>query len=129
MDIFQTASFAFIAACLVLLLKEQHPTLAFLLLFVSVLLIFFVILDQVRHIFRLLYTMAEYANINQSYIETIIKIIGIAYVTEFSSQLIKDAGLDSLALKVEMAGKVFILLVAIPILTTIVEMTLQLLPN
>ena len=129
MDIFQTASFAFIAACLVLLLKEQHPTLAFLLLFVSVLLIFFVILDQVRHIFRLLYTMAEYANINQSYIETIIKIVGIAYVTEFSSQLIKDAGLDSLALKVEMAGKVFIILVAIPILTTIVEMTLHLLPN
>ena len=48
------------------------------------------------------------------YLETILKIIGIAYITELGANITRDAGLNSIAAKIELAGKIFILLPADP---------------
>ncbi len=73
--------------------------------------------------------IALQANVNMVYLETILKIIGIAYIAEFASQITKDAGQGSLASKIELSGKVLILAMAIPILTVIIETILQMLPS
>ncbi len=56
------------------------------------------------------------------------KIIGIAYVAEFGAQIVRDAGQESIASKIELAGKIFILVLAIPIINVIIETLLGLLP-
>lgn len=73
--------------------------------------------------------LAERANINQVYLQTILKIIGIAYIAEFGAQIAKDAGQGSLAGKIELAGKILIIVMAIPIITVIIETIIQLIPN
>ena len=50
------------------------------------------------------------------YCQTHLKNIGIAYIAEFAAQITKDAGLGSIAAKIELSGKIFILAMAIPIL-------------
>lgn len=73
--------------------------------------------------------MALNAGVNSVYVETILKIIGIAYIAEFASQISKDAGQGSIASKIELGGKILILAMAIPILTVLVETIINLIPN
>ncbi|UOQ42555.1 stage III sporulation protein AD [Halobacillus salinarum] len=129
MNIIQIVSLGLVAALLIILLKEQKSSVAFLLLIFTVIVIFLSILDQVKHIFTLLSYMAEQADIEPIYFKTILKIIGIAYIAEFGAQLIRDAGLSSLASKVELAGKLFILMLAIPILTAVIQTILNFIPG
>ena len=69
------------------------------------------------------------ANVNIIYVETILKIIGIAYIAEFAAQITKDAGQGAIASKIELAGKILILAMAIPILTVMIETIIKLIPN
>lgn len=77
----------------------------------------------------MLQAIAQQANVNMVYLETILKIIGVAYVAEFASQITKDAGQGTLASKIELAGKIIILAMAIPILTVMIETILNLIPS
>ncbi len=77
----------------------------------------------------MLQVLAKEANVNMVYLETILKIIGIAYIAEFASQITKDAGQGTLASKIELAGKIIILAMAIPILTVMIETILNLIPT
>lgn len=73
--------------------------------------------------------IAVNANVNLIYVETILKIIGIAYIAEFAAQITKDAGQGAIASKIELAGKILILAMAIPILTVLIETIIQMVPN
>ena len=73
--------------------------------------------------------MAINAKVNLVYVETILKIIGIAYIAEFAAQISKDAGQGAIASKIELGGKMLILAMAIPILTVMIETIIQLIPN
>lgn len=73
--------------------------------------------------------IAVSANVNVMYVETILKIIGIAYIAEFGAQLTKDAGQGAIASKIELGGKILILAMAIPILTVIIETVIGLIPS
>lgn len=102
---------------------------AFLLtVFVGVI-IFIFLVDEITKIIEMLESIARNANINMVYLQTILKIIGIAYIAEFGAQIAKDAGQAAIATKIELAGKILILVMAIPILTAVIEMVLALLPT
>ncbi|KHF39548.1 stage III sporulation protein AD [Halalkalibacter okhensis] len=118
-----------IATFLALVVKEQKPLFAFMLtVFVGVL-IFLFLIDEIAKIVKMLEGIAEQANMNMMYLQTILRIIGIAYIAEFGSQIAKDAGQAAIASKIELAGKILILVMAIPILTAVIEMVLSLLPS
>ncbi|ADC48383.1 stage III sporulation protein AD [Alkalihalophilus pseudofirmus OF4] len=118
-----------IATFLALVVKEQKPMFAFLLtVFVGVI-IFIFLVDEITKIIEMLESIARNANINMVYLQTILKIIGIAYIAEFGAQIAKDAGQAAIATKIELAGKILILVMAIPILTAVIEMVLALLPT
>ncbi|ERN53025.1 stage III sporulation protein AD [Alkalihalophilus marmarensis] len=118
-----------IATFLALVVKEQKPMFAFLLtVFVGVI-IFIFLVDEITKIIEMLESIAQNANINMVYLQTILKIIGIAYIAEFGAQIAKDAGQAAIATKIELAGKILILVMAIPILTAVIEMVLALLPT
>ncbi|RAK22338.1 stage III sporulation protein AD [Anoxybacillus vitaminiphilus] len=77
----------------------------------------------------MLQKIAVDANVNMIYLETILKIIGIAYIAEFGAQISKDAGQGAIASKIELGGKILILAMAIPILTAIIETVIGLIPS
>lgn len=91
--------------------------------------IFLFVVDQVLEVIRMLERIAVNANVNLIYVETILKIVGIAYIAEFGAQITKDAGQGAIASKIELAGKILILAMAIPILTVIIETIINLIPS
>ncbi|KUL15799.1 stage III sporulation protein AD [Bacillus licheniformis LMG 6934] len=118
-----------IATFLSLIVKEQKPTFAFMIVVFAGCTIFLFLVDQVYEIIRMIEKIAANANINMMYVETILKIIGIAYIAEFGAQLTKDAGQGAIASKIELAGKILILVMAVPILTVIIETIIGLIPS
>lgn len=102
---------------------------AFLLTVFVGIIIFILLIDEITKVIQLLESIATRANLNVMYFQTILKIIGIAYITELGANITKDAGLNSIAAKIELAGKIFILLLAIPIITAVVDIILSFLPS
>jgi stage III sporulation protein AD len=91
--------------------------------------IFLFLVDQIYEIIRMIERIAINASVNLIYVETILKIIGIAYIAEFGAQITKDAGQGAIASKIELGGKILILTMAIPILTVIIETVLGMIPG
>jgi stage III sporulation protein AD len=125
----QIVGIALVATFLALIVKEQKPNFAFLLIVFVGCGIFLFLVDQIYAIIQMLQKIAVNANVNLIYVETILKIIGIAYIAEFAAQITKDAGQGAIASKIELGGKILILAMAIPILTVMIETIIQLIPN
>ncbi|MCM2674980.1 stage III sporulation protein AD [Alkalicoccobacillus plakortidis] len=129
MDIIQIVGIGLIATFLALVVREQKPLFAFLVTLFAGIMIFLFVIDELVKIIQLLEGIAADANVHIMYLQTILKIIGIAYIAEFGAQIAKDAGQASMASKIELAGKILILVLAIPIIKAVIEMILSLLPG
>ncbi|PSL43189.1 stage III sporulation protein AD [Salsuginibacillus halophilus] len=127
-EILQIVGIGLIAAFLSLIVKEHQPVFAFLLtLAVAAVLLLFLV-DYIYEALYLLETIAASTDINLVYLDTVLKIIGIAYITEFGAQMTRDAGEEAIASKIELAGKVLILVISLPIFRVLVETVLSLIP-
>lgn len=116
------------AAVLYMIVREKKPAFAFLLtLFVGISVLLF-LLGQIGGVLHMLEQLADKANVDSVFFKTVLKIIGIAYIAEFGAQIVRDAGLESVAAKIELSGKILILAMAIPIVTVIIESVMNLLP-
>lgn len=128
MDILQIVGIAFLATVLILVIREQKPMFAFLLAVFTGVGIFLALIGKIGDVVSVLDDLAARSGISSVYLKTMLKIIGIAYIAEFGAQIVRDAGLESIASKIEFAGKMLILVMAIPIISVIVETVLNLLP-
>jgi len=127
-EIVQVVGLGLTATVLALIVKEQKPMFAFLLVTFTGVVIFLFLLDKLSMVIHVLEELANRSNINQVFFKTILKIIGIAYIAEFGAQIVRDAGQESIASKIELAGKILIMVMAIPIITVIIETVMKLMP-
>lgn len=124
----QIVGLGLIATFLVTILNEHKSNISLLLTIFVGTVIFLFLIDRIQDIFRMVQTLANEAHVQTVYVETILKIIGIAYIAEFGAQISKDAGQGAIAGKIELGGKILILAMAIPILTALIETILSFLP-
>lgn len=127
MIIIQAAAIGLTATVLMLLLRQTQPSLALILSLTTGVILFFIVLDQLTPLLTLLRDLASRASIDDYYIETVLKIIGIAYITEFAAQASRDADEETIAGRVELVGKVIILVMAVPIISAILDLVLGML--
>lgn len=125
MLILKIVGMAFMALFLILILKQSGSSLGVLLALAAGALIILIICEPIKEIMIFLQTMSDKANIDTVYIGIVLKIIGIAYIATFASTLCKDANVDSLATQIDFAGKIMILVLAIPILMAVLNSILQ----
>lgn len=125
MEIIKIVSFAFITLFVILVFKNRRDDLAIGISIAAGIAIFIFMLDKITSVLQLLQELALKANIDFIYLNTVFKILGIAYLASFCSEICKDAGQGSLAAKVEFAGKILILVLAIPILMAVLQSILR----
>ena len=106
MDIVQIVLIGIVATLLYILLKDISPSYSFFIVLITSILILIIVIKQIGIIIQLLKSLGDKASVNAFYVETILKIIGIAYITELGANVTKDAGLASVASKIELAGKI-----------------------
>jgi stage III sporulation protein AD len=127
LEIVKIVGIGLMAGMLINMLRQQKPEVAMQLSVATAAMIFLLMASRIMQVVDVMQTLSAKARIDQAHMATVLKIIGIAYVTDFGSQVLQDAGEKSVAGKVEMAGKIVIMLLAVPIMLAIMDTVLKLL--
>ncbi len=125
MEIFKVVSLGLIGMFIYMLFKDRRDVIAVLISLVTGTIIVIFVLDKIFSVFSFMQEISNKANIDTAYINIVFKIIGIAFVTSFGSEICKDAEASNIAHKIELSGKVMILVLAIPILMSLLESILK----
>jgi len=126
-DIYQAAAIGIIAVILIMTIKKDAPAFAVLITIAASALIFIFILPRLTSAVQLINETAETVKGGGAYIGLVVRIIGIAYVSEFGAQICADAGETAIASKVELAGKVLIMTVSAPVVVALLDTVLNIL--
>jgi stage III sporulation protein AD len=128
MEIVQIVGLGFIVTLLILIIRSQRPEIAVQISITLATVIFLLVLAKIEIVLNLFRDLADKASVSQMYLNTILKIIGIAYITEFGAQVCRDAGEGAVAGKIEFAGKILVMVMAIPIIALVLETIVRLIP-
>ena len=85
-------------------------------------------LDKISGIISLLNNLSTKANVNNQFLTILLKITGIAFLTEFAVSICKDSGETAIASKIDLGGKVIIVGMSIPIISALLELMIKILP-
>lgn len=120
--------FAIIAAIFIILIRQSRPDIAQLLSITIGIIIVVYLLGYLKMIIDLLTDMALEAEVSPLFLRTLFRVIGVAYLAEFGAQACRDVGEGGIAGKIEFAGKIIILIMAIPILVSVMESIINFIP-
>lgn len=121
MNVVQVGILGVIGILFAIQLRQEKSEIAIYLCIVISFIIFVGISGYLDQLVSTIREIGRYVQIDNSYISTLIKMIGITYVAEFSSGICKDAGYHSIATQVEMFGKLTILVLSLPILLALLR--------
>ena len=128
MDLFKILAIALLTCIATLIVRQVKPDFATLVAISGGVVILLFLIDYLEQILGAFNGLIEKTNLSPSLFSTILKIIGIGYLTEFTANICSDSGISSLASKVELAGKVIILFMALPIITNLIDIIMGILP-
>ena len=118
---------AFVTVLANMLVKQTRPEIALLISIVGSILIIIMTVDSIRQVLAKIFSIFESTGINNNLLTPLFKIIAIGYIAEFGANVCADAGANSIADKILFSAKLVILLVALPIITTVIDMVVGLL--
>lgn len=122
MDIIKIATIALIGVISVQTIKGFKPEFSIYVVLATVIIIFTLSLEKLMSVFSFLESIYGNITYGKTFFPIIIKVLVVAYIADFTSQLCKDCGETAIAGKVELAGKIIIFYLAIPILMAILEL-------
>ena len=127
MDLIRIGVLGITAAILILIIKSHRPEIGFMisLAFGAIVMVF--LAGRIKGVLDLIQIYLDRANISGIYITALLKIIGMAYIAEFAAESCRDAGQAAIAAKVELAGKVLIMISAVPLITSVMSVVLDML--
>lgn len=109
-------------------MRPRAPQFAMMVGLLAGIILLLTVVKNIEPVIRTLSDMANAAKVDHGFLSTVLKIIGIAYIVEFAAQVARDAQEGALAGKIELAGKVGIVVLALPIITDVVQSLVHLLP-
>ena len=128
MDIIKITGIGLISLIIIIIVKQYKPEFAIYVSLMAGVLIFTLVFSKISDVIRLLNSLVNKSSINGKFIALLIKITGIAILTEFAVSICKDSGENAIANKIDIGGKVMIVTVSIPIISSLLETVIKVLP-
>lgn len=126
MTIFKVIGFGIIAVSLIIILKQQKQEIALLCVVASSVIMLTFIFDDLKNVISLIDKLVIDSAIDSSFLKIILKVVGISYMVEFGKDICKDAGESAIANKIEIAGKVIIVSLSIPVIASLLDIVSEL---
>ncbi len=121
MDIIKIAMIGLAGVLLAMQVREGRKEYEVYITMASGLCIFFFLITKLEVVIDALGRIQGYIKMDSKYVAILLKMIGITYVAEFSSNLCKDAGYQAVAGQIEMFAKLSILVLSMPVLLALLE--------
>lgn len=127
-DIIKIIGIGLISLVIVIILKQYKPEYAIYVSIIAGVLILFLAMEKLSGIINLLQSISDKTYINKQFLGILLKITGIAIITEFAVSICADAGEKAIASKLEIGSKVVIIAMSIPIISSLLELIIEILP-
>lgn len=128
MEVVKIIGIAFVSLIIIIILKQYKPEFAIYISIIAGIIILLMVFDRLTGIIELLKTLANKASINSQFLILLIKMTGIAFLSEFAISICKDSGEAAIASKIEIGTKIIIISMSIPIISSLLEIILKILP-
>lgn len=128
MEIIKVIGIGLTALVIIIILKQYKPEFTIYASIIAGLIILTLSLTQISGVINLLQDLASKANINSKFLGIILKITGIAILTEFAVSICQDSGESAIASKIDIGGKVIIITISLPIISSLLETIITVLP-
>jgi len=128
MAVWQLFGLAIASAVLCMVVRVQQPQMASVCAVASGLMLISLALNELMNLQGLFARLTAMAGLQEGYLQTLLKALGISFAAELSTQLCEDLGEKGLAVKVGLMGKLCLLTLTAPLMMTILEMMLELVP-
>lgn len=128
MEVVQIIAVGFIAVIIIVVLKQYKPEYSMYVSIIAGAIIIFLSLDKITAIINLLTNLSKKSGINAEYLGILLKITGIAILTEFAVSICKDSGESAIASKIDFGGKVIVISMSVPIIYALLEIILKIMP-
>ena len=128
MEIVKVVGIGFLTLIATIILKEVRKEYAIYALLIGGAIIIFYSMDTLKSIISFINEISVNSNYNNGFITLLLKITGISILTEYAVSICKDAGENSIANKVDFGGKIIVISLSIPIISTTLESLTRLLP-
>lgn len=127
-EIIKIIGIGFIALVITIILKQYRPEYAIYISIIAGILILFLVIEKLTGIINLLQAISDKTYINKQFLGILLKITGIAIISEFAVSICADAGEKAIASKIEIGSKVIIIAMSIPIISSLLELIIEILP-
>ena len=129
MDIIKILGIGLIALAVIIIIKQYKPEFTVYISLIAGILILLLVIDKLTGIVNLLTNLSNKASINKEFLVILLKITGISILTEFAVSICKDLGESSIANKIDLGGKIIIISISIPIISSLLENVIEILPQ
>lgn len=128
MDIVKVIGIGFLTLIITIILKEYKKEYAIYAVLIGGLIIIFYSMDTIKSIIDFINTLSSNQNYNSEFISLLLKITGISILTEYAVSICKDSGENAIANKIDFGGKVIVVSLSIPVISTTLSTLTKLLP-
>ena len=128
MDIVRIIGIGLIALAVIIILRQYKPEYALYVSIAASILILTIVFQKMFSVIELLNNLSSRTAINTTFIALLVKITGIAILTEFAVSICKDCGESAIASKMDIGGKIMIVTVSIPVISSLLETVVKVLP-
>ena len=122
MEIIKILGVAFLTSIAALLIKPSKPEIAFAITIAGSILILLLLIGYFKDTFKIIGIIASNTGISNELLKILFKIVGVGYICEFGAGILNDFGSASLAEKVTLAGKIMIMILALPIIENLLKL-------
>ena len=127
-ELFKIIGIGLLTLITYIIVKPLKPDVAVFISIIGSVIILMFCIDAVTDVIFQINIFVEKAGINSQLFACVLKIVGIGYIVEFSSNLCVDAGNSSLADKISLAGKITILVMSMPIISNLLNIIIEIMP-
>ena len=127
-NLLQVIGVAIATTACVLLIKPHKPEIAALVGLFGGLLVILMFVESLQFVIENISTLVQRTGVRSELFSALVRIIGIGYLTEFAASICDEAGNPSMSKKVTLAGKILILILALPIINNLIEIIMGVLP-
>jgi stage III sporulation protein AD len=128
MELIKIIGVGLITSVAILVVKQVKPEIAIVITITGSLVIILMLLEMLSSVTQVFDMLVNKTGIDKALFSSILKIIGVGYLTEFSANICIDSGNKTIADKILLAGKVVILVMALPIITALVDIIVGIMP-
>lgn len=126
MEVMAMCGVAVVAAIFAVTLKKHNPEYSMVISLCAGVLMLYLLLTRVTPAVNQIKTLLSATGLSSDYGVILFKALGICFLTQFAADSCRDAGESALASKVELAGRLAIVVLALPLLEEVAKLVTSL---